>query len=134
MLTAVFCLNAATGYAQTKKETPREKVSCLERKNAQLNNQIKKAITLKPYYKTMEIQNLCEKYPAAKREIEDMYKFQYLKFQLTEAWITQEKPINLPFLKHSYKTITVFHGRARAYNRGTILIRFPVAYDGKPIK
>ena len=73
VLMPVFCLSTFAGYAQVQKRNSYDEIEKGQSKvqHAQLKNQIQKAIALKPYYKTIEIQNLCEKYPAAKRIIEE---------------------------------------------------------------
>ena len=96
VLVGTFCLGTTNTFAQTKKETPQEKIMRLEienkvrqelmdslsRKIATLETELNKqqaaaqkeavakkntATALKPYYATLEVQQKCEKYPKNKK-------------------------------------------------------------------
>ena len=98
-----FCLGTTNVFAQTKQETPQEKIMRLEIENkvkqellesltrkvatleAELNKQQaaaqKEAVAkkntapaLKPYYATLEIQQKCEQYPTCAKWVKDQYE------------------------------------------------------------
>ena len=91
----IFCLSTTNVLAQTKQETPQEKIMRLEIENqvrqelmdslvrrilyleAQLNKQQAAAQNivpaLKPYYANMEIQQVCEAYPVCANRVQKRY-------------------------------------------------------------
>ena len=103
ILVGTFCLGTTNTFAQTKQETPQEKIMRLEIENkvrqelmdslsrkvatleAELNKQqvatqkaapAKKntATALKPYYATLEIQQKCEQYKECAKWAKDIYE------------------------------------------------------------
>lgn len=101
VLAGVFSLGATSVFAQTKPETLQEKIVRLEIENASLRAQIisltnaqsqAQEKTLKPYYASMKIQQLCEEFDAIEGlgpdqdfKIDTYMKKQYMKGQGIEV-------------------------------------------------
>lgn len=118
ILVGTFCLGTTNTFAQTKQETPQEKIMRLEIENkvrqelmdslsrkvatleAELNKQqavaqkeavAKKniATVLKPYYATLEIQQKCEQYPTCAKWVKETYNY----------WKSQHQPWQIKRVK-----------------------------------
>ena len=145
-LVILFCLITVPGFTQTKKETPQEKILRLEIENAQLKHQnaqlktqlmqLKKTqaqTPTKPYYRTVQIQQLCEKYPTCKKWAKQWYqKDELFEIKSIQSVVEQNTPI--PFVySPDHKTTTVFRIDFRHSMRSQLFISLAVAHDGKPI-
>lgn len=146
ILFGLFCLNTTIGFAQTKKETVQEKILRLEvenkilkQQNAQLKKQMEhlkkiQAQYPRPYYRTVEIQQLCEKYPVCKKWAKGRYqKDKFFEIKSIRTVIEQNAP--LPFIySPDYKTTTVLQIDFRNISRPQLFTFLAVAHDGKPIQ
>ena len=103
VLVGTFCLGTTNTFAQTKQETPQEKIMRLEienkvrqelmdslsRKIATLETELNKqqaaaqkeavakkntATALKPYYATLEVQQKCEQYSTCAKWVKEQYE------------------------------------------------------------
>lgn len=135
-LVGLCCFSTTAGIAQTKKETTQSKILRLEaenkvllQQNAQLLNQIAELkasniqrkntggkpatqqgnTKIKPWYKTAQIQRLCESLPFIKNFVEQKWKETgyngYSTYQVIKASLDGEETIPDGFFRPSYKKI-----------------------------
>lgn len=130
-LVGLFCLNATGAIAQSKQETPQERILRLETENKVLQNQIqaltqqvqelaaqikketpksttnKSVPELKPYYANLDIQNKCDKFKKCHDRMGSLYqgqKYFGVSVQVTEA--TYESYVLQPrFWERAEKTV-----------------------------
>ena len=112
----------------------------LKRQNAELKTQLmqlKKAqaqLPTKPYYRTIQIQKLCEKYPACKRWAAQSYQ-QDNVFLIKSIKPILKGKVSIPFIySSSYEKATVLYIEFRSYENWTNLVSLDVAHDGKPLQ
>ncbi len=139
-LIGLFCFSTMTSFAQTKKETPQEKILRLEVENKVLREQVqnlmqqvielkaqqktmlrnpgtqtsanhrKASVPLKPYYANLDIQRICESSSLCKSFAEREYAT--YQFQITKAVITGTKTLKgwLDSCKATYISISYREG------------------------
>ena len=147
ILCITLCLSATCVLAQTKKETPQEKILRLEIENAQLkrqNTQLQNQITqlkkvqaqlpTKPYYRTKQIETICQKYPVCKKWAEKQYKLDQF-FEITSIQALRVKENSYPpFYQNPYKTSITLSISCRTQFQHNLFTGLTVAYDDHPIQ
>lgn len=143
VLTVLCFASTNIGFSQTQKETVQEKILRLEVENNQLkrqNAELKKQIIQSqakytyPYYRTVKIQQLCEKYPACKKWAKERYQKDKL-FEIKSIQTVVEQPASIPFIyKPDYKTATILQIDFRNSMRSQLFMFLKVALDNKPIQ
>lgn len=143
VLIGLLCFVAVASFSQTQNETLQQKVirlstenKILQEENAKLREEIaklqKQKATLKPYYKTADIERVCEKYPVCKNWAVERYQKDDL-FYVTSIEIHNEKVLSFFGKKARGEVKTVLSAQCRESYPGPCFFKATVAYDGVAI-
>lgn len=144
VLTGLICFGSTVTFSQTKNETLQEKVirlsienKALQEENKQLRERIadlEKKPAPKAYYKTLDIEKICEKYPHCQKWAVENYQRDNL-FEITSIEASERAVLSSRWQRRSHKTATHLSIKYRtSYPGPHFLSGMIVAYDGIAIE